>query len=71
MEESESAVWEAAASDPEFVANPSHRCYVCQGMRMDAMLELAGERGWTVRRVLARGRARQGRCGRASSRWCC
>lgn len=33
-------------SDPEFVANPSHRCYVCQGMRMDAMLELAAERGY-------------------------
>ncbi len=29
--------------DPEFVANPSHRCYVCQGMRMDRML--AGGRG--------------------------
>src|SRR5687767_15813316 len=24
--------------DPEFVANPSYRCYVCQGMRMDRML---------------------------------
>ena len=33
-------------SDPEFVANPSHRCYVCQGMRMDAMRELAAERGF-------------------------
>lgn len=32
-------------SDPEFVANPSHRCYVCQGMRMDTMLRLASERG--------------------------
>ena len=21
--------------DPEFVANPGHRCYVCQGMRME------------------------------------
>src|SRR5258705_3412411 len=24
--------------DPEIVANPRHRCYVCQAMRMDAML---------------------------------
>ena len=35
-------------SDPEFVANPAHRCYVCQGMRMDAMLRLAAERGYAV-----------------------
>jgi len=35
-------------SDPEFVANPSHRCYVCQGMRMDAMLDLAAERGFAT-----------------------
>ena len=35
-------------SDPEFVANPSHRCYVCQGMRMDAMVALAAERGYAV-----------------------
>ena len=35
-------------SDPEFVANPSHRCYVCQGMRMDAMLALAAERGYAT-----------------------
>lgn len=34
--------------DPEFVANPTHRCYVCQGMRMDAMLRLAAERGYAV-----------------------
>ena len=27
--------------DPEFARNPSFRCYVCQGMRMDTMLELA------------------------------
>src|SRR5947199_9790923 len=27
--------------DPEFVANPSYRCYVCQGMRMDTLLGLA------------------------------
>jgi uncharacterized protein len=34
--------------DPEFVANPSHRCYVCQGMRMDTMVRLAAERGFAV-----------------------
>ena len=34
--------------DPEFVANPGHRCYVCQGMRMDAMVRLAAERGFAV-----------------------
>lgn len=34
--------------DPEFVANPGHRCYVCQGMRMDTMLELAARRGYAV-----------------------
>ena len=34
--------------DPEFVANPAHRCYVCQGMRMDTMLRLARERGYAV-----------------------
>jgi uncharacterized protein len=34
--------------DPEFVANPSHRCYVCQGMRMDTMLHLARQRGFAV-----------------------
>jgi uncharacterized protein len=34
--------------DPEFVANPVHRCYVCQGMRMDAMLGEAGRRGLAV-----------------------
>jgi uncharacterized protein len=34
--------------DPEFVANPSHRCYVCQGMRMGAMVRLAAERGYAV-----------------------
>lgn len=30
---------------PDFVRNPSFRCYVCQGMRMDVMLELAERRG--------------------------
>lgn len=35
-------------SDPEFVANPAHRCYVCQGMRMDAMQGLAADRGYAV-----------------------
>ena len=34
--------------DPEFVANPGHRCYVCQGMRMDRMLREAEERGYAV-----------------------
>src|SRR6185503_15634564 len=34
--------------DPEFVANPAHRCYVCQGMRMDAMLDWARERGLAI-----------------------
>jgi uncharacterized protein len=34
--------------DPEFVANPGHRCYVCQGMRMDRMLQEAAERGYAV-----------------------
>jgi uncharacterized protein len=31
--------------DPEYVANPAHRCYVCQGMRMDAMRREAARRG--------------------------
>jgi uncharacterized protein (TIGR00268 family) len=35
-------------SDPEFVANPSYRCYVCQGMRMGTMVRLAEERGFAV-----------------------
>ena len=34
--------------DPEFVANPSYRCYVCQGMRMGTMVRLAAERGYAV-----------------------
>lgn len=34
--------------DPEFVANPSHRCYVCQGMRMDRMIREAAERGYST-----------------------
>lgn len=34
--------------DPEFVANPAHRCYVCQGMRMDVMLREAERRGLAV-----------------------
>jgi uncharacterized protein len=34
--------------DPEFVANPSHRCYVCQGMRMGTMVRLAAGRGHAV-----------------------
>lgn len=35
-------------SDPEFVANPQYRCYVCQGMRMGTMQRLARERGIAV-----------------------
>jgi uncharacterized protein len=31
--------------DPEFVANPAYRCYVCQGKRMGTMVRLARERG--------------------------
>lgn len=34
--------------DPEFVANPSHRCYICQGLRMDTMIHLARQRGFAV-----------------------
>jgi uncharacterized protein len=34
--------------DPEFAANPAHRCYVCQGMRMDAMWREAARRGVAV-----------------------
>lgn len=34
--------------DPEFVANPGHRCYVCQGMRMDRMLQEATLRGYAL-----------------------
>jgi uncharacterized protein len=34
--------------DPEFVANPRHRCYVCQGMRMDRMLAEAEAHGFAV-----------------------
>lgn len=32
--------------DPEYVANPAWRCYVCQGMRMATMVRLARERGF-------------------------
>lgn len=34
--------------NPEFVANPSHRCYVCQGMRMDLLLEYAARSGFAA-----------------------
>lgn len=34
--------------EPEFVANPRHRCYVCQGLRMTTMRRLAEERGFAV-----------------------
>ena len=33
-------------ADPEFRRNPSHRCYVCQGMRMDAMRRFAEDHGY-------------------------
>jgi uncharacterized protein (TIGR00268 family) len=34
--------------DPDFVANPVWRCYVCQGMRMGTMIAIARERGYAV-----------------------
>jgi uncharacterized protein len=34
--------------DPEFVANPGYRCYICQGMRMGTMQRLAKEWGYQV-----------------------
>jgi uncharacterized protein (TIGR00268 family) len=34
--------------DPEFVRNPAHRCYVCQGLRMSTMVELARQRGCAI-----------------------
>jgi len=33
---------------PEFVANPATRCYTCQGLRMDTLLDLAQRRGFAV-----------------------
>ncbi len=33
-------------NNPEFVRNPKHRCYVCQGMRMDHMLDFAQAHGF-------------------------
>lgn len=35
-------------ADPEFVRNPAHRCYVCQGLRMSTMRRLATERELAV-----------------------
>ena len=32
--------------DPEYVANPAWRCYVCQGMRMATMVRVAKVRGF-------------------------
>ncbi len=32
----------------EFVKNPPHRCYVCQGLRMDLLLALARDEGYAV-----------------------
>jgi uncharacterized protein len=34
--------------DPEFVANPGYRCYICQGMRMGTMQRLAKAWGYAV-----------------------
>jgi uncharacterized protein len=34
--------------EPEFVANPTWRCYVCQGLRMGTMVALARRRGLAV-----------------------
>lgn len=34
--------------EPEFRANPRHRCYVCQGLRMDRMVELAESGGFAT-----------------------
>jgi uncharacterized protein len=34
--------------DPEFVANPAYRCYVCQGKRMGTMVRLARARGFAA-----------------------
>ena len=33
--------------DPEYVANPAWRCYVCQGMRMGTLVSLAAVRGYS------------------------
>ena len=35
-------------AESEFVANPSHRCYVCQGLRMGTMQKLASARGFDI-----------------------
>jgi uncharacterized protein len=34
--------------DPEYVANPAYRCYVCQGMRMGTLMRVARQRGYAV-----------------------
>jgi uncharacterized protein (TIGR00268 family) len=34
--------------DPEYVANPAYRCYVCQGKRMGTLARLAREGGYAV-----------------------
>lgn len=38
----------AELENEEFARNPTFRCYVCQGMRMDAMLALARRRGFAT-----------------------
>lgn len=35
-------------ADAEFVANPPHRCYVCQGLRMDLLLAIARSEGYAL-----------------------
>ena len=35
-------------ADPEYVRNPAHRCFVCQGLRMDALLAVAARRGYAA-----------------------
>jgi uncharacterized protein len=35
-------------SSPDFARNPTFRCYVCQGLRMDTMVAVAAARGFAV-----------------------
>ena len=34
--------------DPDFVANPRHRCFVCQGLRMGLMTDIARSEGYAL-----------------------
>lgn len=38
----------AEMADPEFLANPPQRCYICKRHVMGPMIEMAGRRGYTV-----------------------